>query len=170
VTAAALLGLAANAAAAHLHAHGLVVLPPQTSPWLRPYRFEPASVVRFERAVRLSCDPKRAMRYNVVGVELPDFNANSAAFYAEKQKGELGYRCLYTSLGYAERDVERALKRLYDMDADHFVTLPPEQIPADPKDVLNQVSKPVAERIAASPDWERITDPAEPAQVFRRRR
>ena len=91
-------------------------------------------------------------------------------FFSEKQKGALGYRCPYTSLGYAETDVVRALKRIDIMDSDYFVTLPADQIPADPKDVLNQVSRPVAERIAASPGWERITDPSEPAQVFRRRR
>ncbi|HEX8664649.1 MAG TPA: glycosyltransferase family 39 protein [Beijerinckiaceae bacterium] len=171
LTAAAAVLFAANAVAGHLHAHGVIALPPaQTSVWLKPYRVEPDSVRRFERAVRLSCDPKSTHRHGVVGVERPDFNLNSAAFFSEKQKGALGYRCQYTSLGYAETDVERALKRIDIMDSDYFVTLPADRIPADPKDVLNQVAKPVAERIAANPGWERITDPSEPAQVFRRRR
>lgn len=170
LTSFAALLFAVNAAAGHLYAHGVIALPPQTSVWLRPYRVEPASVARFERAVRLSCDPRRLNRYAIIGVEMPDFNANSAAFFSEKQKGALGYRCPYTSLGYAERDVDRAVKRIYALDSDYFVTLPADRIPADPTDALNQVAKPVAEWIANSPDWERITDPAEPAQVFRRRR
>jgi hypothetical protein len=171
LTAAATVLFATNAVAGHLHAHGVIALPPaQTSVWLKPYRIEPDSVRRFERAVRLSCDPQNTHRHVVVGVERPDFNLNSAAFFSEKQKGALGYRCLYTSLGYAETDVERALKRIDIMDTQYFVTLPADRLPADPNDVLNQVSRPVAERIAASPGWERITEPSEPAQVFRRRR
>jgi hypothetical protein len=170
LTAMAIVLFAANATDGHLQAHGAVSLAPFKSPWLKPYRVEPASVARFDRAVRLSCDPKRPLRYTIVGVEMPDFNANSAAFFSEKQKGVLGYRCYYTSLNYAATDVQWELKRMDIIDVDHFVTLPADQIPVDPKDVLNKVAKPVAERIAASPDWERITDPSEPAQVFRRRR
>ncbi|HEX8168891.1 MAG TPA: hypothetical protein VF601_24270 [Beijerinckiaceae bacterium] len=159
---------AGNTVAGHLHAHGAISLSPFNSPWLKPYQVEPASVRRLEQAVRLSCDPKPPRRFTIVGVEKLDFNANSAAFFSEKQKGVLGYRCAYTSLGYAERDLDRAVKRLQEL-ADYFVTLPTGEIPDDPKDFLNQVSKPMAEWIANSPDWERITDPAAPAQVFRRR-
>jgi hypothetical protein len=162
---------AGNAAAGHLHAHGMMSVPATRSPWLTPYKVEPGSIERLARAVRLSCDPHFS-RYSFVGVELPDFNPNSAAFFSQKQKREKerGFACGYTFIGYAETDPARGVKRIYDHDAEFFVTLRTDQIPTDPADGLNRIARPVAEYIANAPDWERVSDPAEPAQVFRRRR
>ena len=44
--------------------------------------------------------------------------------------GEVGFRCEYTSFGYANNDVQRAIKILYDTDADYLVTLHLDKLPA----------------------------------------
>jgi hypothetical protein len=161
--------LVGNAGAAHLYAHGVLGLPPSRSPWLLPSRAEPDSIERLARAVRLSCDPK-VSRWSFVGVELPDFNPDSAMFVSQKQRRERGVPCGYTFVAFAETDPQKGMKRIYDHDAEFFVTLRRDLLPNDPSDALNRIARPVAEIIEKSPDWARVSAPADAAQVFRRKR
>jgi hypothetical protein len=129
-----------------------------------------ASIERMSRAVHESCSKARARHYSIIGAELPDFNAVTAWFYAEKMQGEVGFSCEYTSLGYANNDVQRAIKILYDTDADYLVTLHLDKLPAPESDPLNRVSRPVAEWIPTSGDFKRITGDDDPLLLYERRR
>jgi hypothetical protein len=72
-----------------------------------------------------------------------------AAFYSAKARRPLGYRCYYTSLGYAETDSRRALARIFALDAAYVVTVRPDAQP--PEDAFNRVSRAVAQMLAADP-------------------
>ena len=133
-------------------------------------RRDTAAVARIERAVREACDKNSVGRVNVIGADLADFSAQSADFYAEKMRRAVGYRCHYTSLGYLERDPQRAIKTLYELDAEFFVTLPVDELPAAGSDPFDRVSRAVAEWIATRPDFERVTPPDDVLSIYHRRR
>jgi hypothetical protein len=79
--------------------------------------------------------------YNIIGVEEPWLNANSAAFFAATNRLDTGVRSYYTSLGYAEKDSAVAMKRIEDF-ATRFVITLDEPFQAPPN-FLNLVSLPV---------------------------
>jgi hypothetical protein len=162
--------LAANWTAVHAAAHGFVTLPGDTMGYLQAPLLNAAAMERMTRAVRESCYPSRAGWLAVIGAELPEFNLPTADFYAEKMRRMVGYRCAYTWLGYLEGNARRAIKKLYDSAADIFVTLPVEEIPAAGADRLDRVSRPVADWIATSPDFERITSEGDTLVIYRRKR
>jgi hypothetical protein len=87
-------------------------------------------------------------RYNIVGVEVPWLNANSAAFFAAKNRLATGVRCNYTSLGYAEKDVGAALKRIDEFSTQYFITLDEPFQP--PQNFVNVVSLPVLRAVEGS--------------------
>ncbi|WP_176454764.1 glycosyltransferase family 39 protein [Tardiphaga sp. OK246] len=165
---AAIAFFAANAIAGHLHALGLIDLGPTRSVWLKSYRIETASVDRLSKAVALTCDHSRPPRYNIVGVELPDFNANSAAFYGEKLRPRGPYECYYTSLGYAEKNVDTAIKRIADLNAQYFITLPHALIPSVETNFLNIVDRPAADWVSSSDQFQRVTESGDQVVVYRR--
>ena len=55
-------------------------------------------------------------------------------------------RCYYTSLNYAEKDVERAWDRLETLNIAHFISLAEPAHP-DPPNFLNQASIPILQKI-----------------------
>ena len=61
-----------------------------------------------------------------MGVEIPWFNANSASYFSAKQMLKKKFRCYYTSLGYAEKDVNKAWQRLFNFKINYFITLIPD--------------------------------------------
>jgi hypothetical protein len=113
--------------------------------YLQPVKRDMAAVARIDRAVREGCDKNNLGRVNIIGADLADFSAQSAALYAEKMRRAVGYRCHYMSLGYIERDPQRAVKRLYDLDAEFFITLPIDELPAAGTDSFDRVSRSVAQ-------------------------
>ncbi len=165
LTAGAAVLLAFNWAATHAIAQGLVSSPSALG-YLQAPRTEPASIERMTRAVREGCDPRRPDHLNIIGAELRDFSAVSAWFYAEKLYPTLGYRCHYTSLGYAQSDVSPAIKRIYDINPDFIVTLPRDELHDDP---FNHLSRPIAEWLATNRDFERVTPKGDSVVVYRRR-
>jgi hypothetical protein len=96
------------------------------------------------RIVRLTCDT--AERYNIVGIEEPSLNANSASFFSAKSRLAAGNRCYYTSLGYAETDLARALRRIPDLHTHYIVTLD-EPFQEIPPAFTNVVSLPVLKKM-----------------------
>jgi hypothetical protein len=165
LTAGAAVLLAFNWAATHAVAQGLVSVP-QALGYLTAPRTQPASIERMTEAVREGCDPHHPERANIIGAELSDFSAVSAWFYAEKLYSTLGYRCNYTSLGYPQQDLNSAIKRIYEVDPDFIVTLPLAELHDDE---FNHASKPVAEWLATSPDFKRITPAGDVLAIYRRR-
>ena len=170
LTAGALVLLAGNWVFTHSVAQGLVSKPSSALWYLQPPQRDFAAMARMARAIREACDKKHLERINVIGAELADFSAPSAWFYAEKMRRAAGYRCDYTSLGYLESDPQRAIKRLYDLNVDFLVTLPLAELPGPGADRFDRVSRSVAEWIATSPDFERLTREGDILAIYRRRR
>ncbi len=94
-------------------------------------------------------------RYNIVGVEEPWLNANSAAFFAAKGRLRTGVRCYYTSLGYAEKDVGKALRRIDELQTHYFITLD-EPFQRAPPNFVNIVSLPVLRELKGSSRFKRV--------------
>lgn len=128
------------------------------TPWLKPFQPDPSAKALLTEAVHRSCPADRANRYSIIALELPYFNANTAAFYSAKNKLTAGFRCFYTSLGYAESDVERALARLKGMQPEAVVYLHSFQ-PAATPDPFNAVSQQIRTRIASDPAFQLQTIP-----------
>lgn len=61
--------------------------------------------------------PPLTPRYVVVGVEHPYLNANLLSYFNAYSR----YPYLFTSLGYAEGSVDRALERVYQLDARYLI-------------------------------------------------
>jgi hypothetical protein len=170
LTAGAAVLLAGNWVATHAMAQGLISLPRSGLWYLQAPQSDFAAVTRMTRAVDETCDKNRAGRLNVIGADLANFSAPSAWFYAEKIRRTTGYRCNYTSLGYLESDPQRAIRRLTELDAEYFVTLPLDKLPAPGTDPFDRVSHAVARWIATSPDFERMTPDGDVLVIYRRRR
>lgn len=165
LTAGAAALLAFNWAATHAVAQGLVSFPHALG-YLQAPRAEPASIERMTKAVREGCDPHHPDRINIIGAELQDFSAVSAWFYAEKLYPTLGYLCPFTSLGYAQSDVNAAIKRIYEINPDFIITLPLKDLHDDP---FNHLSRPIAEWLLTSRDFERVTFAGDALVIYRRR-
>ncbi len=123
-----------------------------TSAWLLPVKPDRSDRITLQGLMLASCPPSAMNRTNVVGPEYPQLNANSMAFFSAKERLKSGYRCSYTSLGYAENDVGRALARVRDMHT-HDIILPrTSSLPADP-DPFNRALVGTQAAVASSPDF-----------------
>jgi hypothetical protein len=96
-----------------------------------------------------------ADRYNIVGIELPWCNANSFAYYAAKHKLAAQRRANYTSLGYAETDVGKALGRIDAVKMAYFISVE-EGLQPKPPNCLNQVAVPVLAKLQRDERYARI--------------
>lgn len=158
-----------NALAGAAYAQGFDPLHMTPTTWLKPVQTDTAPSQALQVAVVASCKYDRPNRYVIVGVEYPWFNANSAAFYSAMSRRHIGYRCFYTSLGYAQKDIEAALKRVDEMDADFVITIAPDK-QIEPPNFVNLVSKPVVERLAADSRFKRVPDMPGNSVIFERQR
>jgi hypothetical protein len=112
--------------------------------WLQAPHQDPAQKNVLAAVVRTTA--RAPDHYNVVGIEEPWFNANSASFFAAKNQLDAGVRVYYTSLGYAEESVAAALARIATFHADYVITLD-EEWQRKPPDFLNHVSLPVLQEL-----------------------
>jgi hypothetical protein len=80
-------------------------------------------------------------RYNVVAVEYPWLNADSADFFSAKERLRTGIRGRYMSLGYTQSDPTAAMNRIEVSRARYVITVS-EQHQVTP-DFVNLVSLPV---------------------------
>ncbi|POR47355.1 dolichyl-phosphate-mannose-protein mannosyltransferase [Bosea psychrotolerans] len=164
----ALIAVACNAVYAVSFAHGYNPLGLQPSVWLKPVNLDADRKNLLARAVTESCSASRPNRYAIIGVEYPSFNGNSAAFFSAKQQRKTRYRCYYTSLGYAEADLDKALARIDSLDADYLITFTPDR-QHDP-DLFNRISSVVAERLSSDPRFTATQDRDSGLMIFHRRR
>lgn len=126
-------------------AMGLTPINKNLSYWLYPLNANPTQKEMLEAIVNETCRLEDRARYNIIGVELPWFNANSASFFTAKKMTQNGFRCYYTSLGYAENNFDKAWQRMIDLNINYFITLSPKS--NFKIDAFNQVSLPVLEKI-----------------------
>lgn len=139
------------------------------SVWLKPYHSDSAEARRLTSAVSDSCSPERHLHIAIIGVEYPSFNANSAAFYSAKRRRQVGYRCLYTSFGYAEQNVERAMERLDSIDPDYIATILPER-QTKAADAFNLMALPAFERLSNDSRFQRAPSESNDVAIFQRLR
>jgi hypothetical protein len=157
--------LGANWLVTHAMTQGLVPMSQFALGYLHPVANDDRSVERLARAVQEGCDRNNATRVNVIGAEYPDFNTVSASFYAEKMRRAVGYRCHYDSLGYAQKDLGEALRKLSRMDPEFIITLPRSELIDD---TFNHLSGPVADWLATNPDFARVTPEGDSLVIYRR--
>jgi hypothetical protein len=138
------------------------------SPWLTPYQHDPAAAERLRQAVRLTCARPYRNLPTIIGVEFPELNANSAAFYSADARRKRGYKCSYKSLGYAEADTEKALRRIDDLKARFVVTISPNLLPLE-ADPFNKVARTVSERLAGGIKFAPVADLGGGVLVYERR-
>jgi hypothetical protein len=160
--------VAGNSAYAVGFAHGYNPLRVQPSVWLKQVSLDSSQKHLLSRAVAESCSASRPNRYTIVGVEYPSFNGNSAAFFSAKQQRKSRYRCYYTSLGYAETDIDKAMARIDSLDSDYLVTFAPDR-QRNP-DLFNRVSGAVVERLLADPRFTATEERDSGLIIFHRRR
>ncbi|HTR39504.1 MAG TPA: hypothetical protein VMH80_26710 [Bryobacteraceae bacterium] len=92
---------------------------------------------------------------NVIGVEEPWFNANSAEFFAAEQSLVTGVRSHYIALGYAQNSVDRAMHRIFSYRAHYIATLDePHQEPRP--NYLNLVALPVLRDMKSDSRFQQI--------------
>jgi hypothetical protein len=141
-------------------------LPNQYNWLLKPYK-DPSRFSDMERVVQMTSTVEG--RYNIVGVELPWFSANTADFFAAKHRLDTGIRSYFTSLGYAQSDLGAAVKRVEDFNTMYYITLD-EHFQPLPPNFVNIESLPMLQHIRIDPHFEQVTTPsANGVVVFRRR-
>jgi hypothetical protein len=109
-----------------------------------------------------------AGRYNIIGVEEPWLNANTASFFAAKHRLDTGIRGYYTSLGYAQEDVAAAVRRVEELNTMYYITLD-ERSQSTAPDFLNIASLPMLKHVRTDPHFERVSaSNATGVLIFRR--
>jgi hypothetical protein len=132
---------------------------PNVSYWLQPYSSDATARTELSELIRMTSEPGTELRYNIVGVELPWLNANSLDYYAVKGRLETGRRSYFTSLGYAETDIEKAWTRLVQIGIVYFVSLEEDKQP-NPPDFVNRVTLPALRRVVSDPGFARVNFPS----------
>ena len=93
--------------------------------------------------------------YNIVGVQEPWLNENTASFFAAKRCLDTGVRSYYTSLGYAKTNVAAAAKRVEDFHIMFYITLD-ERSQSVPPNFINVVSLPMLKHIGEDSNFQQI--------------
>ena len=132
------------------------------SQWLVALQADSSQYDELSRVVNLTSDVGE--RYNIVGVEYPWLNANSAAFFAAKERLKTGTRSYYTSLGYAEKDVDVAMRRIEELKTRYLITVS-EKYQSEPN-FVNVVPLPVLERVRRDSRFTQCAFPSERGVVL----
>jgi len=140
------------------------------TPWLVKRQIDGDRIDTIARLASATCPRASAGRYNVVGTEQPWLSANTLAFFSAKTNLDVGWRCYYTSLGYAETNADRAWKRLDEIKVDYVVMLDSDLVNTNVDD-FNKVNAEVRHRVEASADFAIVPFPSvEGITVFKRQR
>jgi hypothetical protein len=165
------------------HAVGLGLLPTygRASPWLLTPRVETREAQVLEALAWRTCRgtaPRPQRPWNIVGIELPWLNKNSASYAAAKAlspRGEMG--CRYDSIySFTVFEPGELWRRIGAMDLRFYVTKAPEADPIPAGDrhlaAINRNYRPVLDRVRASAEFALEPPLPEDPQllVFRRRR
>jgi hypothetical protein len=130
-----------------VHARSFDLIGPSANlnAWVKPYEQNSQGKKEISDLIALTSTSQTNGRYIICGVELPWLNANSLAFFAAKQNSRYGFRSQYTSLGYAEKDIDKAWERLNSLDIVFYISI--EAAKQTKANFINQTSLPVLERI-----------------------
>jgi hypothetical protein len=151
-----LIAFAVNAA--FVHAYSFRSDPARITPisWLSQLESNPTDKRRLTAGVQATCRPEVADRYNVVGVNYPRLNGNSASFFGQKERYKNGYGCYYLAFGYNEQNVQYALEKITEIGPPYILTVPPDK--QFPPDFVNLVSKPLAEFLSHDPRYALVSE------------
>jgi hypothetical protein len=147
-----------------------VALPiPVGTPWLMMRQTDQDRHDTISNLAKLTCPRDNAWRNNVVGTEQPWLNANTLAFFSAQAKLDMGWRCLYTSLGYGETSSVRAWQRLNDsVKAVYIIMLDSDSTEVSPN-FLNRTNDEVRHLVEASDVFTRVPfSSVEGIAVFKR--
>jgi len=122
----------------------------QIAYWLYPVERDAKNFKNLNEVARRTCTEAGKNRLNVVGIELPWLNANSAAYFAAKQFESRNLRCYYTSLGYAETEPTKAWQRLVSLNPNYFIALDKTLYPKPP-DPFNKVALQMLDQVQRYP-------------------
>lgn len=144
----------------YIHSQALGIIPETSniSKHLYPFERNNENASNLSKIVQKSCNLESVNRYNIVGVELPWLNANSASYFAAKHLERQKIRCYYTNLGYAEIDVDKAWQRLISFKTNYFITLDSSYY-ENLKDAFNKVAVAIAEKIKSSNNFQPLAFP-----------
>jgi hypothetical protein len=123
-------------------------------PYLTKTHADPGQYREVERVIRMTSTVTG--RYNIIGVEEPWLNLNTASFFAAKHRLDTGIRSYYTSLGYAEKDVTLAVKRVEQFNPMYYITLDERSQPVSPN-FLNMASLPMLRHVRTDPRFEQVS-------------
>lgn len=121
--------------------------------YLLPVETDRTQYDELTRVVQLTS--QNGEHYNIIGVEYPWMNANSAEFFSAKERLRTGAHSPYTSLGYAEKDVDVAMHRLQVLQTQYLITVA-EQHQIAPPNFLNLVSVPFLKRVQEDSRFRRV--------------
>jgi hypothetical protein len=125
------------------------------TPYLASIVTDPTAYRELAEVVRITS----SSGYNIVAVEDASLNANSAAFFAAKNRFNSGERSQYTSIGYGQKDAAAAMKRIEEFSARFVITL---DEPAQPSaNFLNVAALPVLQALKSSDRFTRVPFPSE---------
>ncbi|WP_295442886.1 hypothetical protein [uncultured Thiodictyon sp.] len=150
--------LAAQWGLVHARAHDLIAPTPTINAWVKPYDSDSENRIEIENLVNLTSTKQTHRRYNICGVELPWLNANTLAFFAAKQEARLGFRAMYTSLGYATKDITMAWSRLNSLNINYYISITADKQPT--ANFINEASLPVLMRITEDPRFSQVLFPS----------
>lgn len=141
--------------------------------FLPPYLAAPtdsqgAGVWRLVLIAGKLCNTDDRASIRVVGVERPEFNANTMEFLSAYRALGGEPRCSFTSLGYTQNSVERALRRLDELPANQVVFPADWAATSNNADQFNQVNAGVFSALSESADWSRATDAETQTIIFTR--
>jgi hypothetical protein len=131
---------------------GIAAHLPDRSQWLKVAHSDRSQYDELARAVRLTDSPGRD---NIVAIEEPSVNANSAAFFAAKQSLKTGARGSYGSVGYAQQDIGAAMRRI-EQDRTRYVITLDEFHQSSTPNFLNLVSSRVLERMRSDSQFTQV--------------
>lgn len=113
------------------------------SSWLLSVQKDATNSEELMRVVRATEAPGK---YSIVSVQEPWLNANSAAFFAAKNRLVTGRGGSYAPLGYAETELKAGLSRIYELSVQYVITLD-EPFQRTAPDFLNVLGLPILKEL-----------------------
>jgi len=121
-----------------------------TTSWLKPFQDEKQQISEITFLTQRTSNKESHFRMNIIGVEYPWLNANTLSFYSAKNCLKTRIRSYYTSLGYAEKNVEKAWLRLNELKIAYFISIA-EDKQSKPPNFVNEASLPIIKKIRKDP-------------------
>lgn len=117
------------------------------NPWLKGITLSDEVYQDTKRTVEQVCS---LSQNNLVGVDIANVNQVTYNFFASHY--ETTRDCRFISLGWAEKDFSKVLKRLKESKITGFLTLQNSEL-AEIRDPFNQVAVPAKKYFSEHPDW-----------------